>query len=296
MIELRRAESDTEFERWRSVRLAVEPNERTFEVSEIRERIAREPERLYLLAELDGELAGSGFMGRSDLGYGAVRPLVLPAVRRRGVGTAVLEALLDHARAIGSTVASSSVDGADERSLSFARRHGFEEYDRQVEMVRLLDGPVPEPPFDGVEFVTIAERPELLEAAYPLACEGYADLKLAVGSVSVTREEWLRDEATLPAGSFVALADGDVVGYAGLTAWPNDPTRAEHGLTVVRRDWRRRGLATALKTRELAWAAVNGIAELVTWTQRGNDALQGVNERLGYAVRSISVSVAKDIR
>ena len=47
---------------------------------------------------------------------------------------------------------------------------------------------------------------------------------------------------------------------------------AEDGLTVVRRDWRRRGLATALKRRELAWAAGNGIREVVTWTQRGTRA------------------------
>jgi RimJ/RimL family protein N-acetyltransferase len=89
--------------------------------------------------------------------------------------------------------------------------------------------------------------------------------------------------------------DGEVVGYAGLTEWPDDATRAEHGLTVVRRDWRRRGLATALKARELAWASRAGLRELVTWTQTGNEALQGVNARLGYSVRSVSVSVWKQI-
>ncbi len=85
------------------------------------------------------------------------------------------------------------------------------------------------------------------------------------------------------------------MGYAGLTAWPGDQTRSEHGLTVVRRAWRRRGLATALKTRELAWAADNGLRELVTWTQRGNEALQGVNRRLGYEVRSVSLSVRRPL-
>ena len=60
----------------------------------------------------------------------------------------------------------------------------------------------------GVEVVTIAERPELLEAAYPLARdEGYPDLALE-GSISIPLEEWLHEEATLPEGSFVALADG----------------------------------------------------------------------------------------
>lgn len=294
MIRIRRAETDDELESWRRVRLAVQPNERTATVAELRERNAAQPDRLYLLAELGGDLAGSGFAGRSDLGHGNVMPLVLPQYRRRGVGTAILEALLDHVSASGFDEAGAHVDGGDPGSVAFATRHGFREVDRQVEMVRALDRAVPEPrPVDGIDFATIAERPELLEQAYELAREGYADLKLASGTVSVSRDEWLREEATLPAGSFVALASGEIVGYAGLMRWPGDDTLAEHGLTVVRRAWRGRGLATALKERELAWAAANGIRELVTWTQRGNEALQGVNEKLGYVTRSVSLSVRR---
>jgi mycothiol synthase len=294
MIAVRRVESDADLEAWRQVRLSVLADERTATVDEYRRRDS--PERLFLLAELEGEIAGCGFAGRSDLGHAAVAPLVLRARRRRGVGSALLAELLAHARALGFTAAGAHVDGADEPSLAFACRHGFEELDRQVEMVLSLDGPSSEPPpFDGVEFTAIADRPELLEQSYGLACEGYADLKLASGSVSVTLEEWLRDEATFPGGSFVALADAEIIGYAGLMRWPDDDARAEHGLTVVRRAWRRRGLATALKTREIAWASRNSVRELVTWTQRGNEALQGVNERLGYITRSVSVSVRRPL-
>ena len=35
----------------------------------------------------------------------------------------------------------------------------------------------------------------------------------------------------------------------------------------------------------------NGFRELVTWTQRGNDGMRAVNEQLGYAYRSVSISV-----
>ena len=65
----------------------------------------------------------------------------------------------------------------------------------------------------------------------------------------------------------------------------------EDGLTVVRRDWRRRGLAVALKRIKLAWAADNGYREIVTWTQRGNDGMRRVNERLGYEYRATSVTM-----
>jgi GNAT superfamily N-acetyltransferase len=66
---------------------------------------------------------------------------------------------------------------------------------------------------------------------------------------------------------------------------------AEDGLTVVRRSWRRRGLATVLKQAELAWAAANGLREIITWTQRGNDGMRAVNERLGYEYRSVTITV-----
>ena len=99
-------------------------------------------------------------------------------------------------------------------------------------------------------------------------------------------DDWLRDEATLPDGSFVALdRAAEIVGFSGLVAHDNDGV-AEDGLTVVRRDWRHRGLATALKRMELAWAAEHGFSEVVTWTQRGNEGMRSVNERLGYEYRT----------
>lgn len=69
---------------------------------------------------------------------------------------------------------------------------------------------------EGVELDTVAARPELLRLAYdPVARDGYADMPLPF-PVHVSLEEWLEEEATLPEGSFVALADGEVIGYAGL--------------------------------------------------------------------------------
>ena len=105
----------------------------------------------------------------------------------------------------------------------------------------------------------------------------------------------MAEEATLPSGSFAALADGDVVGYAGLLRWADDATKAEHGLTVVRRDWRRRGLASALKERQIAWAVANGLRRLVTYTQTGNESMQTVNARLGYITTDVTVSFSRSL-
>ena len=99
-------------------------------------------------------------------------------------------------------------------------------------------------------------------------------------------EEWLRTEATRPEGSYVALRDGEIVGYAGMWEHANGIATAEHGLTAVRRDTGAAGIATALKRTQLAWAARDGVRELVTWTQRGNEPMQELNRKLGYVDRS----------
>lgn len=285
-VSVRRAESDADFEAWARVKRAVLPNESAWTPQQFRER-AR-PERLVLVAELAGEVVGAGLADLSDLaGRAAVVPRVAPHARRRGVGTALLRALVAHASALDVEFLSGMVQ--DEGSQAFAERFGFRESDRQVEQVKTL-GNEPEPPPlpEGLEAVTIAERPELLREAHPLGVQGWADMALA-GSATISLEDWLSDEATYPEGSFVALAGREIVGYSGLCRLSEGV--AEDGLTVVRRDWRRRGLATALKRRELAWAAANGIREIVTWTQTGNDGMRRANELLGFEYRSVSITM-----
>ena len=283
-IEVRTAESDADLEGWIRVKRAVFPNESAWTVQEFRER--HELDRLVLVAELDGEIVGAGLAGRSDVqGRGFVAPRVHPDARRRGVGTAMLHELTGHVAGLGFDRAWASVD--DPGSRAFAERFGFEEVDREVEQVIVLPAELPEAPLpDGLEVVSIAYRPELLREAYSLARdEGYADMAID-GDVVIPLDDWLRDEATLPGGSFVALDKGRIVGFSGLMRHDN-PGVAEDGLTVVARDWRRRGLALALKRLELAWAAEHGFSEVLTWTQRRNEGMRVVNERLGYAYRTV---------
>jgi GNAT superfamily N-acetyltransferase len=290
MIELRRAETAADIEAWRRVRTAVLPNERTPSVDEMRQ--TQTPDKLLLLAELDGELVGSGVAGRSDLGEGLgfVAPRVLPDARRRGVGSALLGAVGFHLAGLGFTEATALVD--DQGSLAFAERFGFREVGRQVEQVRTIrpDEPGPERP-EGVELVSLAERPDLFRRTYEeLALQVFEDIPTPT-RITISAEDWERDWITWPEGSLVALAEGEIVGCAGLLRDVDRPDRAENSLTAVRRDWRGRGLATALKQSVIAWAAGNGLLEIYTWTQNGNEAMQRLNEKLGYRSRMISITV-----
>jgi mycothiol synthase len=290
-VEIRVATGGADLEAYVAVWNAAVPGEIPAVVEQQRDRLERDPRRLYLLAEQGGRPVASGFAGPSDTAErGFLAPRVLPAARRRGIGSTVVAELAAHLERLGFAIAGAHVDGDDPGSIAFARRFGFEEADRQVEQVRTLGEERPAEPPPGVAFVTIAERPELLRAAYPLGVAGWADMA-TTEPVTISLEDWLADEATFPEGSFVALADGEIVGYSGLCRLGDDDGAAEDGLTVVRRDWRGRGLATALKRAELSWAAANGIREIVTWTQRGNDGMRAVNERLGYVYRSVSLNM-----
>jgi GNAT superfamily N-acetyltransferase len=289
MIELRAAETDDELELWRSVRIALLPNERTASVAELRSGGS-----FMLLAYRGGELAGSGSASKSDMGGGAVTPRVLPEHRRQGIGTALLHRLALHTEACGFDEVGSMVDDAG--SLAFAQRFGFVETGRQVEQVRTItaDEAWPTVP-DGVEVTSLADRPELLPRLFhELALEAFEDMPTP-RKVEITLDQWASEWLNWPEATFVALAGDEVLGMAGLNHDADRPDRAENALTAVRRDSRGRGLARTLKETAIAWASEHGVREIYTWTQTGNENMRAVNEHLGYVTRDMSISVRRKL-
>ena len=283
--------TDDDYEEWRRVRIAVLPYERTQSLVELRE--GDKPERLMLLARVDGEVVGHGLAQPSDTsGGGSVIPRVLEGHRRQGIGTALLERLVAHIAELGLPTLRGGAD--DDGALAFASRFGFEEVNREVEQTYRMTGPVePTPTPDGIEVVTAQAQPGLWEAAYErFGLEALADFAVDT-PLDVSPERWARDWLGDP--MFLALHGGEVVGCAGLGLDPDQPTRAENGLTAVRRDWRGRGLAVHLKLVTLAWAADHGIEEVYTWTQDGNAAMRALNERLGYDTTMVGIQLARPL-
>jgi mycothiol synthase len=280
MIDIRTVQSETDLARWCEIKTAVVPNE---PVTIEQMQASVEPERVLLLADVGGAPAGCGIADRSNFGgraFAAVR--VLLEHRRRGVGTALYLELATHGRSLGLEGVNAFVYADEPHSIAFAERFGLTEADYQLEQIRAVGDEPPPAPLPGIEVESLAERrEELLEAVWPIALEGYADLPVP-GEVTYKRETWLSEEATRPDGSFVAFENGEPVGYAGLTEHANGTATAENGLTVVRRDRRRSGIGRLLKTTQLHWAAGAGVVEIVTWTQKGNEGMQALNRSLGY--------------
>lgn len=88
-----------------------------------------------------------------------------------------------------------------------------------------------------------------------------------------------------PEGFYVAVdEDGGYVGLSNL--WRRiKPDSLATGFTGVVREFRGRGLATALKVKVLSWAKATGAGEVITSNDSTNAGMLGINQRLGFEPR-----------
>ena len=287
---IRRAETDADLAAWCEVWTAITPRE-PVTLEQVRRRLERQPERLFLVEEEDGRVVSAGLVAPSDSPnrkFVGVR--VLPESRRRGIGSALYDRALAHARTLEPEWISTMVSEADSDSVAWAEHRGFEEYGRQVELVLELRGDesAPSPP-DGLEIVEVT--PDLHEAAYALTKEAWEDLPTTVPVELAPFDVWLEEDMPGPI-SFAAMEDGEIVGFAGLIE-RDAPGLLEHGLTATRRTHRRRGIATALKQAQVAWAAAHGYRELITFTQDRNEGMQAINLALGFVPQPAWISMRR---
>lgn len=262
-------------------------------------------ETVWLLASDDGRDLGSaigvgGWHSPDGVARGEVR--VIREARRSGVGTELLAALSAWARALGYGELLGPVKETDGESLAWATRRGYTEVGRDSLLALDLSGveaPAVEPP-EGVEVVSWAERPEAVTGMYEVALEAYPDVPGEEDAEIALFDEWLamdlQGAGDRPEATFAALADGEVVAYAKLSLSLARPTVAMHDMTGVKRAWRGRGIAGALKRAEIAWAKENGYTRLETQNEERNEPIRRLNERHGYVVEPGTVTVRGPIR
>ena len=292
---IREIGSDADLETFVALVNEITPDDPTT-LEEIRWSDATYPGTVRLLAEVGGRAVGVATVGRiyvqaadyPDLwGYLAVAE----AHRRQGIGSALLTRISDHARAAGKAGLQGRVSATRPEAIAFLEHRGLAE-DERSKSVRLdLDGL--EPPEiampAGVALTDLAARPDLVQGVHRVALETFADIPwtdapMAPGDLAEFRARDV-DRPGIPHDAFmvaVEVARGAVVGYASLMFVPGSTTVAWHDMTAVRRAWRGRGLATALKRATIAWAIEHGLEALETGNDEGNAPMRAVNARLGY--------------
>jgi GNAT superfamily N-acetyltransferase len=243
----------------------------------------------FFVAEEDGRELGSAWVsverGRPTP---EARVLVRAEHRNRGVGSALFEAISVAARERGHSHVEARVRETAPEGLEFALHRGFEEIGREFGLeldLTAIEAPEVVPPA-GVEIVTWAERPDLVRGIYEVAGEAYPDVPGEEENRMASFEDWLAADmggtGDRPEATFVAVADGEVVGYAKFSLTDAQPTTAYHDMTGVRRSWRGRGVAGALKAAELRWAKEQGYERLRTQNEERNTPIRRLNERFGY--------------
>jgi GNAT superfamily N-acetyltransferase len=235
--------------------------------------------------------AGVGVVGwHSKPGTAFVEAWTMPHARGRGVGEALFRELIEWGGERGCVAAETAVAEDDAASLAWADHRGFREVGRNSRLVLDLEQiatPAVDPP-EGVDVVTWAERPGIDEQLYAVYAEAEPDIPGEEHNELPSLESWLENDmrglADRPEAVFVAIAGGEVVGYAKLALPQSTPDIAHHDLTAVKRAWRGRGIAGALKRAQIAWAKDHGLRRLVTENETRNEPIRRLNERHGYVV------------
>lgn len=232
--------------------------------------------------------------------YGRI--LVAPGFRHRGIGSRLYEALvaeLGH-RGVRLLRWSTRDDQAD--GLRFLQRHGFQERHRYWELEIDLSGFQTEQFRDvisrleehGIAFRSLAEEgirnPAVRRRVWELVREAGEDEPrddpYTPEDLPGFERSTLKDAEEVAEGWFVARVGDSYVGVAGVYRMDAVPGLLRQSFTGVRRAYRGRGFATALKARVLDYAQQHGYRAVRTTNDATNTAMLRVNERLGFRRRS----------
>jgi mycothiol synthase len=281
MLAIAPVRTDADLEAMIRVQALVRPNWQP-KLENLRHNLDSNPNLTYFVGRLGEEPVACGFVEPwGELAQGDLA--VVPARRRQGIGSALFAEISARGRTLDTGELQGEVQESDAESRAFFEHRGFVPVGGEKAVVLELEGidpPEVEPP-DGVRIVTRAEEPDRLDGMYALATQADEDIPGSAGVQSYERWRAMDIDRPncLPELCFLALADDEVVGYAFLLA---QGSRAFHGLTVTRRDWRRRGVATALKHAEIATAKREGFERLLTESEERNEPMRRLNEKLGF--------------
>ncbi len=236
--------------------------------------------------------AGVANLGLHGPGAVFAEVLVAPSARRRGIGTALLDAMLARAREL--KLARVHGHHATAAGAAFAARAGAVDGQRDVRsLLRLAEADLPEPTLPpGWSLVTWARRaPDELVESFARAKTALDDAPTPDGmEFPVETAESVRDlEAALERrgreGRVTVALDpnGEVGAFTEVRLSPGSPLAFTEDTATVAAH-RGQGLATAVKLESLRRLRAEhpGVEVLTTMNAEDNRAMRRVNEQIGF--------------
>jgi len=266
------------------------------------------------VAEAAGRIAAYGGLFRDDwmlpARTGDFDVLVSPAHRRRGIGTHLLDCIVRES--VGLELRSLRAVAREQQHglLTFLQGRGFAEQQRswtleldvETASVERFHTSVARAEAGGITFSTMAaERasdPEYALKVHEIWCDVSADQP---GYDSTQRppfepfREWLERPWRLTDGCFIAK-DGDrYVGLCMLQGRSETAGALLQNITGVRRGYRRRGLATAMKVLTIDYARRQGDRLIRTTNNSQNLPMLHLNEAIGFRREQGTVTLAREL-
>lgn len=254
--------------------------------------------RLRLAAVADGALIGCG--GARHAHWAARRDFLLsvvvePARRGRGVGGALIGALLEFCQRQGANDVTTDVRDNDPASLRFGEHHGFEISQHYFEStldvaafpLAQWEPLIGEVEAAGIRFFTFAEAGDTpatrrkLHEIHRHATVDQPDSDGEFPGVDAFCEDLFKQPWYLPEGQIIAADGEEWIGVSTLGK-PSATGAAYTPVTGVRASHRGRKIAQALKALGVRIAREQGAALIRTHNNASNAPMLAINRRLGF--------------
>jgi GNAT superfamily N-acetyltransferase len=252
------------------------------------------------VAVAEGQIVGSGVYDQHIWTYHPRKFWldggVLPEWQRLGLGTILYDKVMNELEPLDAIEINVNVRSDKHRGLRFFEKRGFSEHMREGESH--LDVNAFDPaPYEGLEdklrksgieiktFRGLGDDARRARKVYDLDWELLQDVPGSEDLTQMPYEKWHEDVIEDPMflqDAFFLAVDGDE--YVGTsTLWGDRASSALWtGLTGVKRSHRRRGIATAMKVRAIAYARANGHPLVKTGNEVNNRPMLSINEKLGF--------------
>ncbi len=265
------------------------------------------------VAEVGGQIVGYGTYHHMPYRFHPQRfwmwIAVHPHHQRQGIGRALYERIVQDLQALGARTVGTSCRETMPHVLEFLQRRGFREVLRSWES-RLDVQKFDFAPFQdyaqrmenqGIAITTLAEEkernPSWLEQVYDLHTTVMADVPSHTPYTPPPVDTFVRYTLEAPGAlldAFYIAKDGPrYVGESYLSRNLAEPETLYQGLTAVRREYRGRGIAMALKLCTIAYAKEHGYKVIKTWNATVNEGMLAINQKLGFVRQPAWIEMEK---
>lgn len=265
-------------------------------VAEIVRATPPDTPQLMLIGELDGEPVADAFIvgkGISQRGYAMAGLYVLRHARRRGVGRAMVDALVEAAVAYGLPGIAMNAHEQEPDGMAGAQRLGFEVMGHHRESVLdldSLDDKAVDAVLDRAAKAGFELRPlpddaseEDWHQAHDTITTAWRDAPDSEGSDEDVPYSIFRALIPEPHRVLLAWRAGTPVGATAVMDRTKDEA-LNTWFTGVLREARGRGLSTALKARHARELRDRGHHRIFTQNMSENARILAANDRLGFTV------------